>query len=437
MTPARRRNLLVLGLSWLGLSWWAAQASPATELFDDVSGLFEQDYYGWLPTDRAELAQRYRAQLTQQCLPNPATCSYDTGRAAVKNMLDAFHDGHTSIRDPEGALRLREVQDNLSVPRTGLKVLKTAQGLLVVGVQEGSPAAKLGMQPGDLILKVNGQQAGTDQAVDNTAFVRLERQNAPLNLTYQRRNRQQTLSVQPAVLKARDLPLLSFVDVQGAGQSVSQSVGHSAGQAALIALPSFLPEDSAAQFVSQVKAAQRSGARALIVDLRYNTGGRLDQCVAAASIFGPVVYQAQFQQGGWTYAGAQGNSVLPLMAQLDTRALWTGPAAVLVGEETASCAEVFAYYARRSGAKIVGSATKGVANSGINFFALPDQGVLSLTTLRAYDDQNQPLPGRITPDVSAPTDITKLVTEGQDTTLQAALGELTAALSQPSVASKP
>lgn len=412
------KRLATLALVWLSM---VAQASPAQDLFDDASELFQQNYYGWQAASRSDLVARYRQILTQKCSPDPETCSYDTGRSVLKDMFDEFRDAHTSIRDAEGAERLREVQDNLSVPRTGLNIVKKPQGLLVVSVQQGSPAARWAMQAGDLLTRVNGKTAGDQQSVDNLAFVRLERQNAPITVVYQRKGREYKATLQPTVMQARDLPMLSFPS------NPNPAMGETSAQTnpekvALISLPSFLPQDSAALFLGKVEEARKQGASALIVDLRYNTGGRLDQCVAAASIFKPVVYQAKFEVGGWTFAGAQGESVLPMMTQMsNTKPIWTGPAAVLVGQDTASCAEVFAYYARKNGVKIIGESTKGVANSGINFYPLPDSGVLSLTTLRAYDEQGQPLPDHITPDIVAPTDLGKLVQQGEDTTLEAAL----------------
>ena len=69
----------------------------------------------------------------------------------------------------------------------------------------------------------------------------------------------------------------------------------------------------------------------------------------------------------------------------------------------------------------VGEATKGVQNSGVNFMPLPDGGVVSVTILRAFGPDGAPLPERITPDVTAPTDLDLLTTAGRDSTLEAAL----------------
>ena len=470
----------------------AATASPATDLFRAASGALSANYYGWSETDRPALISRYAATLDARCAGHAEACTFDQGRAVVKEMLLQLHDPHTNIRDAEGAERLREVQDDLTVPRTGLRVVKTPLGLLVVGVMPGSPAEAAGVRRFDLLTSVNGQPAvgrqaaaggqkaaieqttagiqgpvpgdaaqddtsqaasgqadavppetetaGAPSAVDPAAFVRLERQQRPIALSVSRAGRTLALTLQTAPLKARDVPILSWQP--GAG-----------GPVAVIEYPTFLPADSADLFLSALRRAQAGGAAGLVIDLRYNGGGRLDQCVQAASAFVPTLYQARWlpagtpgsgqaiqnsqaiqggrQQTSWEYAALNGQiaspaSVRRVLSAPNTSgpapALWHGPVALLIGENTASCAEVFGHFAHTAGGLLVGQPTKGVMNSGVNFFPLPDHGVMSVTMLRAYDLSGQALPSRLQPDVDVPADLEALTARGQDTALQAALG---------------
>ena len=365
------------------------------------------EYYGWSAADRPALVAKYAAELQTRCQATGEACSFEAGREVLERMFDELHDDHTSVRDAETAQRLLEVQNDLSVPRTGARIIKQPEGLLVVGIQAGSPAESAGLKLYDLIKTVNGQAAGKDKAVDSLIFVRLERTAAPMTLTVQRPGVAPiSLDLTPQLLKARDEPTLSYPQPG----------------AALITLPTFLSGDSAQLFLKKVDEAKAAGARELIIDLRYNGGGRLDQCVAAASIFKPVLYQARFRGGSWSYGGLNGEQAPALSVRLDHESrIWNGPAAVLVGENTASCAEVFTFFAQKSGVKAVGTPTKGVGNSGVSFYSTPDQGILSLTMLRAYDENGAPLPDHITPDIVAPTDLAALTSRGDDTTLDAAL----------------
>ena len=464
----------------------AATASPATDLFRAASGALSANYYGWSETDRPALISRYAATLDAQCAPLADACTFDQGRAVVREMLLQLHDPHTNIRDAEGAERLREIQDDLTVPRTGLRLVKTALGLLVVGVMPGSPAQVAGVQRFDLLTSVNGETAvngqtavtvqttatiqgnpvqgnpvqgisgqadapaladapetvtaATPSAVDPAGFVRLERRQLPIVVGISRAGRSLALTLPTAALRARDVPILSWQP--GAG-----------GPVAVIEYPTFLPADSAELFLKTLRQAQAGGAAGLVIDLRYNGGGRLDQCVQAASAFMPTFYQARWLPAGipgasqaaqnsqaaqsgrpqtsWEYAALNGQIASPASvrkvlsappASAPVPALWHGPVALLIGENTASCAEVFGHFAHMAGGLLVGQPTKGVMNSGVNFFPLPDHGVMSVTMLRAYDLSGQALPGRLQPDVDVPADLEALTARGQDTALQAALG---------------
>ncbi|MDB5044851.1 MAG: peptidase [Deinococcus sp.] len=408
MPQLRRVPALLLALT-CGL----AAASPATDLFDTVTKAVQTGYYGWSTVDRVALAQKYAPILAERCAAQAEACDYGTGRAVITDMLKELGDAHTNVRDAEGAERLAEVSQNKSVPRTGARVSRVAGGLLVVSVMPNSPAERAGVRRFDLLTSVNGQQAGTDQPVGSTEFVRLERANAPITVTLHRAGSpDRDLILTTQTLQARDEPTLSWV---GEG-----------GRTALIQYPTFLSSDSAELFLARVGEAKRANAEALIVDLRYNGGGSLNECVAASSVFGPTVYRARFQRGGFTYGGLLGDEVLSPVARMarpDWR-VWKQPVALLVGPNTASCAEVFAFYAHTAGATTIGEVTRGVGNSGVNFQPLPDGGVLGLTILKAFDAADHPLPDHIKPDIVAPTDIAALTSSGQDTTLDAALDVL-------------
>jgi carboxyl-terminal processing protease len=412
---------LLLALS-LGLTATLAAASPATDLFDTVTKSVRTGYFGWSTVDRVALAEKYAPILTERCATQLESCDYATGRAVITDMLKELGDAHTNVRDAEGAERLAEVSQNKSVPRTGARVSRVAGGLLVVSVMPGSPAERAGVRRFDLLTQVNGQQAGTDQPIGPTEFVRLERANTPITVSVQRAGTsERTLTLTPQSLQARDEPTLSWV---GEG-----------GRTALIQYPTFLSSDSAELFLARVGEAKRANAEALIVDLRYNGGGSLNECVAASSVFGPTIYRARFERGGFTYGGLLGDEVMSPIARMARPdwAVWKQPVALLIGPNTASCAEVFTHYAQLSGATAIGEVTRGVGNSGVNFLPLPDGGVLGLTILKAFDAADKPLPDRITPDILAPTDIAALTTSGQDTTLDAALTVLKAQVMNRSV----
>ncbi|WP_245576226.1 S41 family peptidase [Deinococcus murrayi] len=415
--PPTRVLTLTLAIT-LGL----AGASPATDLYDSAAQALETRYFGWATADRAALARRYADVLAERCAPQGESCDYATARAVLGDLLTELGDPHTNLRDPEGAERLREVSENRAVPRTGLRTVRVVGGLLVVSVMPGSPADLAGVRRFDLLTRVNGEVPGKDPDGKNlplgpNEFVSLERRAAPLSVTLRRAGvPDRDLLLETALLQARDEPTLSWVEAAGTGR------------VAIIDIPSFLPQDTSELFLKRLTEAQLGGAAALVVDLRYNGGGSLTECVAAASVFAPVVYESRWAGGTSSYGGVQGREVRAAAARAapPTLNVWRGPAAVLVGPGTASCAEVFSHFARGAGALLVGERTRGVGNSGVQFLPLPGGHLLSLTVLRAFDAAGQPLPAALTPDVLAPTDLVALTARGEDTTLSAALRRLSA-----------
>ena len=410
---SRRWQLALLALALHG---WGG-ASPATDLYAAATREIRDNYYGWSKRDFRSLDLQYQRVLAKRCAPDQEQCSYDTGRRVLIELLAAFGDEHTYVRDPDSTALYREQEQDKPVARSGVRVVRVEGGLLVVSVRPGSPADRAGVHRFDLLIQVGGQDAGRrgtqDLPIGPSEFARMERTAGQVKVTLRRAGQPDgSHTLDTEVRPPRDAPSLV-----GAGAG---------GKVAVIEIPSFLPSSTASDFLRQVKQAQAAGVEALIVDLRFNGGGNLQQCVAAASIFGPVVYNANYRVGGFSYTGLNGEEsrYLDTVFASASQRVWTGPAAVLVGPDTASCAEVFGYYAQRSGVKLVGAATKGVANSGILLRSLPDGGMLAVTVFRGYAPDDVALPGRLTPDVAAPLDLKLLTTEGRDTTLEAALAAL-------------
>ena len=426
---SRWRRLGATLLTGATLAATNAAASPASDLYAAATKAVRDNYHGWSTQNFRSLETQYARQLARACEPQGEACSYDTGRAVLSELLADFGDAHTYVRDPEGAARYRESEQERVVPRTGLRLARVQGGLLVASVAAGSPADLLGVRRFDLITQVNGQAVGGPIPTGQVApagdfgpndFARLERTGQAIDLTLRRAGEaEQTVKVIGLPMPASDRPAPVWAGAEG--------------RVAVIDLPSFLSPDTAAAFLAQVRQLQAAGVRSLIVDLRFNGGGNLQQCVAAASIFGPVVYNASYAVGGFSYSGLDGRegAYLDTVFASPSRRVWNGPAAILIGPDTASCAEVFAYYAQKGGARLVGEATKGVANSGVLLRNLPDGGLIAVTVFRGYASGDVALPARLTPDVPAPLDIDLLTTQGRDTGLEAALIVLGEAVTSP------
>lgn len=236
---------------------------------------------------------------------------------AIRGMVTALGDtGHTAFLTPEEtAARARSITGKF----TGIGAqLGERNGLpVIVAPFDGSPAQKAGVKAGDIIVKVDGVDvsdwslsqisekirgpAGTQVTLD---LFRLEEQESVV------------LTITRGEIT---IPAVSWALVPGT-------------QVALIRLSQF-SEQANDELVQAVDASKAAGATALLVDVRNNPGGLLDQAVKVTSQFlkdGNVLLEAD----------AQGNRrPFPVVAGGVATEL---PLVVLVNPATASSAEIFA-----------------------------------------------------------------------------------------------
>jgi carboxyl-terminal processing protease len=130
------------------------------------------------------------------------------------------------------------------------------------------------------------------------------------------------------------------------------------------------------QFDQELEKLQKQGLQALVVDLRFNGGGLLHECVKLADRFldEGVIVSTQGRTGDdrRSLKAERGNTLPPI------------PLAVLVNEGTASASEIFAGAMKdhKRGA-IVGARTFG-KGSVQTPFPLPDGSNLKITTARYF-----------------------------------------------------
>ena len=145
------------------------------------------------------------------------------------------------------------------------------------------------------------------------------------------------------------------------------------------------------------------GAKALVIDLRNNAGGRLDVCIRIADMLmeqGTVVYTEDHNGNREFYRSEAGRTALPYV--------------LLVNEYTASASEILAAGVKDNNeGKIIGTTTYGKGIIQSLFPILEDGSALKLTIMQYYSPSGNTIHKvGITPDYEV-----KLV-EGDDTDYQ-------------------
>ena len=265
----------------------------------------------------------------------------------------------------------------------GLVVTKRFGYAYVIAAIPGSPAAKAGIERGDFIEKIDGRP--TQRMV-----------------VWQVRHALAAKTVQLQVLRGGQTRRDNF--------SISQANYHPLaittqqfGSVAYIKIP-FFEKGTSEQLKNALESARKNGNRKLIIDLRGNAGGEVDEAITSAD---------ELLTSG-LITSVEGRHIDARRWQADRATDYDGDLEVLTDNSTASGAEIFAGAIRGNGrGKIVGITTYGKSIVQ-KFIPLPSGGGVFMTIGHyTYPDLKPIKEGGVKPDVVV--DLTAQALRDRDT----------------------
>lgn len=276
---------------------------------------------------RRELADSYYRSVSPKVLAAPT----------IDGVLEALGDPNTDyLTAPEyDSLQNRTAKSYLGV---GLTVEPARAGLLVTSALNG-PAQQAGIRPGDVIVRIDGRQAGTLSFEQSLAFIKGEK-GTFVRLTIRRPNKivkHFTVMRQEIAVPSLRTRLFTYR-------------GTKLAHARLLAFR----EDTSTRLREATERLVARGASGLVLDLRDNPGGLLAQAVRTVSIFlkkGVVCTTGGLHQEQVVYevSGRAAHPKLPLV--------------ILVNGASASAAEIVAAaFQDHERAVVVGRQTFGKAS---------------------------------------------------------------------------
>ncbi|HZL16316.1 MAG TPA: S41 family peptidase [Polyangia bacterium] len=298
---------------------------------------------------------------------------------AARGLTDVL-DPHSRFMDPEEYSKLKkETEGDEEIDGIGIDVEKRKNHFVIISPIEGSPAARAGIEPGDVIKRVDGVEISTLEFDD--AINRMQGPaGSEVALVVDRHGRELAFRIKRARYEVKAVE----------GKLLEDGIGY-----IKIRVFSTNTDPSLGELLDQLSAKSK-GFKGLILDLRRNPGGLLDQGVRVADRF--------IADGLIVKTVGKGGQVMD-EAKAHSHGTWSGfPMIVLVDGATASAAEIVAGALQDHGrAVILGTQTfgKGSVQTVIDIDGCGAKPCgLKLTVARYYTPNGRSIQGQgITPNI--------------------------------------
>lgn len=310
-------------------------------------------------------------QMSQQQIGlRPAATALEFVYGAVES-LDKYSAFVPPERNPGASLQLES-----NLVGIGVQIEMREQGAEVEKVISGSPAQSAGLQQGDIILAVSGQQLG-GLDVDQTVNLISGQAGSQVVLGVQR-DGQRPFTV---TVTRQAIQLHAVNDIQMLNGT---RVGY-------FKLDKFTAS-STEEVENALQQLYRQGMQALVMDLRGNPGGLLTAAIQISDKFLP--------QG--TIVATRGRTSADNTEEHATREhTWKIPLVVLVDHNSASASEIFAAAIQENQRGVVVGRTSYGKGTVQTQFPLQTAGCgLRITTAKFYSPTGRVMAGNgVTPDV--------------------------------------
>jgi carboxyl-terminal processing protease len=189
--------------------------------------------------------------------------------AAVRGALDTL-DPHSYFLDPESLSRMREDYSGKYFG-VGMQIQKQGDGIVVIAPIEGGPAWRLGILPGDVVSRIDGESTVPLSSYDAMQRLRGEK-GTQVTVTFVRDGVDKPFDL---TIVREEIPLLSvpyaFMLDNGVGYIYIRTFG----------------EETPRELEAGLDKLAAEGMKSLILDLRLNTGGALAASIEVSDLFLP------------------------------------------------------------------------------------------------------------------------------------------------------
>jgi carboxyl-terminal processing protease len=275
-------------------------------------------------------------------------------------MLDELGDPHSVFMTPEDYADLR-LQTQGEYGGLGIEIDIRDGWLTVISPLPNSPAERVGLQSGDRIIQVEGEST-RDWTTDKAVSVLRGPKGSEVRITVARVGVEEPI---PFEITRDEITIASVPSAY----MLDDRVGY-------VELTVF-SETATRDLKRAIDRLRGEGATSLVLDMRRNTGGLLDQGMSVADLFldrGQLVLETRGRSAeqNQTFRAARRDEYPDM------------PMAVLIGQRSASATEIVAGALQdHDRSLLIGQTTFG-KGSVQTLYELPGENILKLTTARWY-----------------------------------------------------
>lgn len=251
---------------------------------------------------------------------------------AINGMLESLDDPYSDYMNEEEAANFHQSISS-SFEGIGAEIQEQDSKIMVVSPIKGSPAEKAGLKPNDVILSVNGKSLQGMSSSEAVTHIR-GKKGTKVDLMISRANAEPM-----KVTIVRDTIPIETVYAEMLPDGIAK-----------IQVTSF-SDDTAKELRTALAEMQEKNMKGLILDLRGNPGGLLDQAIEIASMFvpnGEIILQVEDRSGKKEIIKSENDGTLET------------PMVVVIDKGSASASEIVAGAVSESaGIQLIGEKTFG------------------------------------------------------------------------------
>lgn len=204
--------------------------------------------------------------------------------SAIKGMVESVGDVYTSYSDTSTTDSFLQTVEGV-YEGIGCTVAMNLDGqIIVVDMFEDSPSKKAGLEIGDIIIKIDGEDYSDKNSTDMSNYVKTKEEKE-ITLTILRNEEEKEIIIKREKI---EIPYVTSEIIE----QEDQKVGY-------INI-SLFAQVTSSQFETQLKKLEKENIDSLIIDVRGNSGGYLSSVTDIINMFlkkGEIIYQLKDNDG--------------------------------------------------------------------------------------------------------------------------------------------